>query len=142
MNKKGLILGAIIIALTGAFVAYQQYNKPHADINEMSADFEVRSTDLIEEFGTDEAVASTKYTDKTLEVHGIVHKVDKGEQNQLLLFDDGKDHIVSIELLDPDSEVEKGMPLTVRAFYTGLLEGDPSFGLPGDIQLKKGIIIE
>lgn len=76
--KKSLKIAsiiAIVAILSGAYVAYQMWNKPHADAAEMEG-IKVTAAQLVGAYETDEALANSTYLSKVVEVTGSVAEVN------------------------------------------------------------------
>jgi hypothetical protein len=67
--KYVIILILFLVAL-GAGIGLKMFFKPHADVSKMDADFKVEAAGLLGEFQLDETVATTKYSEKALEISG------------------------------------------------------------------------
>lgn len=70
MKTKYIIFAGLFLILIGAGIGLKMFFKPHADINKLKAEFEVEASVLIEEFERDENAATTKYSEKVLEISG------------------------------------------------------------------------
>jgi hypothetical protein len=66
---------AVVAILSGAYVAYKMWNKPHADAAEMEG-IKVSAAELVGAYETDEAAANSKYLSKVVEVNGTVSEVN------------------------------------------------------------------
>ena len=73
------ILGFIVIVvIAGAGFAWWVYHKPHRNINDEIA-VQSETNALLDAFKQNEKTASTSYTDKVLELSGIVQEASKNE---------------------------------------------------------------
>ena len=68
----------VIVVIAGAGFAWWVYHKPHRDINNEIA-VKVEATALLDAFKQNEKTASGQYTDKVLELSGIVKEASKNE---------------------------------------------------------------
>ena len=66
----------VIVVIAGAGFAWWVYHKPHRDINNEIA-VKVPVNTLLDAFKQNEKTASTQYTDKVLELTGIVKEASK-----------------------------------------------------------------
>lgn len=92
--KNKLILFVGILAILGIIIAYTMYNKPHTDVGNSDAQFEMTADELFGAFDAEYDIAREKYEDQIILVSGQLHSLDMGndEAPQLLLltsFDDG-----------------------------------------------------
>ena len=63
----------VIVVIAGAGFAWWVYHKPHRNINNEIA-VKVATNALLDAFKQNEKTASTSYTDKVLELSGIVQE--------------------------------------------------------------------
>jgi len=125
MNKK-IILSAIALALLiGALVGYKMYNKPHRDLAEANADYELSATELFADYETGETAANAKYLDKVIRVEGEILTVSTDEAGQTsLTLDAGGIMGGVICQLDPeigDTAFSEGQQVTLNGLCTGML---------------------
>lgn len=125
MNKK-IILGAIaLVLLIGALVGYRMYNKPHRDLANVTADYQVSATELFTDYEAGETEANTKYLDKVIRVEGEILNVNTDESGQTsLTLDAGGIMGGVICQLDPDigkGNFSKGQRVTLNGLCTGML---------------------
>lgn len=126
--KYAIVLALIAIAI-GAGVGLKMFFKPHADISKLKAEFKLEASNLITEFGQDENTATTKYSEKILEISGkLVAKNKLPNGTDLLVLEDEMQGI-SCQL---DSSwasanqsviqsLETGNPVTVKGVCKGYL---------------------
>jgi hypothetical protein len=126
--KYAIVLALIAIAI-GAGVGLKMFFKPHADISKLKAEFKLDASNLITEFGQDENTATTKYSEKILEISGkLVAKNKLPNGTDLLVLEDEMQGI-SCQL---DSSwasanqsviqsLETGNPVTVKGVCKGYL---------------------
>lgn len=145
MLKKILIGGALLLVV-GLVVGYFIWNTPHRDINSEKADYVTTVAETAAEFEKGAAEAEKKYTEKVVEFSGEVSKVVPGDSITSLLFTGNEAYGILCEMLPGENEkaakVNKGDKIKVKAFYKGYMEGEPDFGMAGDILFKKGVIVE
>lgn len=86
MKLKYLILTALFVVLLGAAIGLKMFFKPHADIVKQKPDFTIEATTLLSEFEEDENTATTKYSEKVLEISGKLAAKSKLESRTHLLI--------------------------------------------------------
>lgn len=132
--------------VAGLVVGYIIWNTPHRDINSEAADFTLTAAEAASEFEKGAAEAEKKYTEKVVEFSGQVNKVVPGDSITSLMIAGNEAYGVLCEMLPEENEraakVKKGDQVKVKAFYKGYMEGEPDFGMAGDILFKKGVIVE
>ena len=70
MKIRYMLIIILILIVIGAGIGLKMFFKPHADVNKMRTDFKVEAASLIGEFQKDENAATTKYSEKVLEING------------------------------------------------------------------------
>jgi len=89
MKIKYAIIFVLFVIVLGAAVGLKMFFKPHADINKLNAEFKVEATQLMDEFQKEESVATTKYSEKILEIRGkLVAKNKLPNGTDLLVLED------------------------------------------------------
>jgi len=89
MKRKYLIIFALIVVFLGAGISLKMFFKPHADINKLKAEYTLDGSSLIDEFVKDENTATTKYSEKVLEITGALKAKSKMENGtDLLILED------------------------------------------------------
>lgn len=85
----------VIIGIMGGGFAWWVYNKPHRNINNEVA-VKVSVNTLLDAFKQNEKTASTQYTDKVLELSGIVKEASKNEAGKWVVNIENGAHTGSI----------------------------------------------
>jgi hypothetical protein len=87
---KSIIWFLVGIVIIGFSIGIYMYNKPVADIDEVSHDIEISATALFEAFETDEAAANQMYLDKVILVSGsVVSITDNGRDEASVTLETG-----------------------------------------------------
>lgn len=142
MNKwlKISLIG-FVIGLICAFVVYKVMYRPVKEIESFKVNLSIDGGALVDEFIKDPQNANEKYLEKVLEVSGIVHKIEVSDSSLTILFDDGKDYIISMSVNEKNTEKAKQLKVgdltALIGQYNGYIEGDKSFMVPGTIQLSR-----
>lgn len=77
--KKKLLIFLVLIALV-SFGVYQYVYKSHRSIADEKAAFELKTSELIESYKTDENAANAKFLDQTITVTGQITAVNPSEK--------------------------------------------------------------
>jgi hypothetical protein len=89
MKIKYAIILVLVIIVIGAGVGLKMFFKPHADVNKLEAEFKMEASKLMDEFQKEEATATTKYSEKVLEINGkLVAKNKLPNGTNLLILED------------------------------------------------------
>ncbi len=128
--KARYIIGIIVIAiLAGAGIGLKMFFKPHAEISKLNIDFQVNAPDLMNEFQQNETAATTKYSEKVLEISGKLVAKNKLENGTNILVLEDEMQGISCQL---DStwaksnqtviqELQLGQPVKVKGICKGYL---------------------
>lgn len=81
-NVLLIVLGAGLLAAVGAFMIY---NKPHKDLNALTADVQLSATELYQAFEADETEANERFLGKLVEVDGQVQEMTETEGGGMLV---------------------------------------------------------
>lgn len=120
--RRKIAVGVLIVLVSGAFVAYRLYNKPHRDPSR-EVGIKVEAIKLFADFQTDEAQANNMYLGKTLEVNGVVTEIAENQEQSLILVLESGDPIFGVRctLTASDYRPEVGESVTVKGICTGYL---------------------
>ncbi|HOY14744.1 MAG TPA: hypothetical protein PLY70_16475 [Saprospiraceae bacterium] len=78
MRKKSFLVISILLLIL-LFIGYNMYNKEVDKVADLKTDQKVEAKTLLTEFESDELAANKLYLDKTIEVSGMVTKVEENE---------------------------------------------------------------
>jgi hypothetical protein len=129
MKIKYAVIGIIALIIIGALIGLKMFFKPHADINKLEAEFKVTATSLMDEFQKEENSATTKYSEKILEINGkLVAKSKLPNGTDLLVMEDEMqgvscqlDSVWASENQVTVQQLEIGKPVTVKGVCKGYL---------------------
>ena len=89
MKIKYAIILVLAVIIVGAGVGLKMFFKPHADVNKLDAEFKLEASKLMDEFQKEENAATTKYSEKVLEISGkLVAKNKLPNGTDLLVLED------------------------------------------------------
>lgn len=127
--KKALLISLIVLliaAFSAMYIYTRVYNKPHIDVYEADADYNVSALELIEEFEMDEQQANRRYLDKIVQVNGIIRNIET--VNGLSVITLGYDGALAGVICNMDPVENKdvlglkvGQPLEAKGVCTGYL---------------------
>ena len=85
MNRKAIVIVFLLIALAGAYVVFNMYNKQHDDLRKVKADAILTAKELFKDYETEE-LGDAKYLGKIVELSGsILELEDHVEKSQVIL---------------------------------------------------------
>jgi len=128
--KAKYIIGIIVIAiLAGAGIGLKMFFKPHAEISKLNIDFQINAPDLMNDFQRNETAATTKYSEKVLEISGKLVAKNKLENGTDVLVLEDEMQGISCQLDSTwaklnQSEIQglqTGQPIKVKGICKGYL---------------------
>jgi cytochrome c-type biogenesis protein CcmE len=132
------LLITALFALTAAFFLN---NKDPLDIAKARA-IAVKAIDLYSVYSFDSVSAGKMYTDKILEVSGIVKEVSVNTQQQKVVFlKTGTDQAaVNCTLEMPVENIRPHEKINIKGICSGIGQGEPDMGIVGDVYLTRCIL--
>ncbi len=125
LRVRIIIVAALLII--GLALAMFLYNKPHAELQNKTADFSLTATDLFADFDRDEAAANAKYLDKIIQISGIIdEKIPSADGGMTLLIKDAEKMFgVNCAFLPEASaeleQLQTGTQVSLKGICTGML---------------------
>lgn len=141
MSTKKIIIAVLLLAvIAGGIYAWREYTRPVRDLDSATADYTVQATALIQEFMVNESVASQKYLNKIIAVHGVVKLVDTTDGACIVALGDTAD-MSSVRCVMNDAAtgavaVQKGAVVTLKGAVTGF-KNDETGLLGSDVELNR-----
>jgi len=139
MNKKKLLIAAVIIGAIAAYFIWANFLKTAPSMRKLDTAFQVEAVALYKEFDSNEATANAKYLNKIIEVTGVVANIEVSEDSKpiISLKTEGFGVIKCTMESDLDdeelSEIQMNSTLVIKAECIGMLL---------DVLLNRSIIIE
>tara|TARA_B100000795_G_scaffold264792_1_gene245724 strand:+ start:2993 stop:3412 length:420 start_codon:yes stop_codon:yes gene_type:complete len=126
MKIKKIIIGILVFAIIGAFVAYKMYNKPHVNVAAASADISLTADEILNDFSSDENSANSKYLEKIIEVKGVVSEINIEKEKGIITLKTNDDFgSVLCHLSDEATKklnlLKEGQAIIVKGICTGFL---------------------
>ena len=140
MNKKKLLLIAVVIAAVAGYFVWDNFLRTGPPMKDLTAEFRVNAIDMQAEFMESEEAANVKYQNKIVEVVGEVEdvEIEEGRLPVIKLRADGFGVVsCTMESQLTQEEMEK-----VKINSTLVLRGESIGFLLVDVQLNRCIVIE
>ena len=122
---KVLLGGILFLAVVAVGTGIYFYNLKPQDLRKVKPDYIITSSELLKEFESDEVSATTKYTNKILEVTGEIFSVEEtGTGSYNISLQTGSDFskvICTFPSIDTPSAFETGKIITLRGECSGFL---------------------
>ena len=145
MKKKKLIILSILVfgLLGGGWYAYSEFTRKVKDLSRVSADLEMKSSDLIAAFEKNESLANENYLDKVIAVQGRVRSVEKNVQGHysVILGEEGSLSSVRCSMDSSHqqevADIPTGSVITIKGACTGF-NADELLG--SDVILNRSVV--
>ncbi len=117
-----VLLSGLIILVTGGFVGYKMYTKPHRNVEHAKA-ITATATQLATAFENNEATANSIYLDKILEVTGNISDLSQNQKGETIITLNGTDMSTVRGTLEAvgKTELKAGATITLKGICTGYL---------------------
>jgi tRNA_anti-like len=119
---KWTLLSVLAITITGAFVGYKMYSKPHRNVEKATA-LAISAEELATVYETNESEANSLYLDKVLEVKGEINEISKNQKGETVIALKGSD-MSSVRCTIggvPPVEIKPGSSIALKGICTGYL---------------------
>jgi len=142
-TKKTIIFSLLGIIAIGGAIAFYLYNKGPIDVKNASG-IKVAATELYQTFSKDSTEAKKKYTDKILEVSGIVTQVSQNQQNQAIVLIKTNESGASVNctMEGPADAIKEKDAIVLKGICTGMGMGDVDLGILGDVYLVRCYLVK
>ena len=129
----------VIVLIAGAGFAWWIYHKPQRNINNEIA-VKTETNALLDAFKQNEKTASTQYTDKVLELSGIVKEASKNEAGKWVVNIENATHTGSITVAFSalQDQVQPFDSITYKGICAGYFPEDNNIVINEAVLLFKG----
>lgn len=126
--KKYKIIAGITVSLVvfACIYGYKQYSRRLPDTHALQAAFDLKATDLLRQFETDEATATAQYSGEVISVQGIIGSVQATDSSGTVFLNE--DNSMTSVMCQFDSEnfkeirgLQKGELITIKGICSGYL---------------------
>ncbi len=137
-KKKYLFLFVFILVLVAVGIGYYMYNKPAINVQN-TASKKISATDLYAVFRDDSAQAKKNYTNRIIEVSGMVTLITKNQQQQhvVMLKTNLADASINCTMEGIAPGIAAGKMAAVKGICSGMGEGDADIGILGDVYMVR-----
>lgn len=145
MNKKRLLLIAVVVAAIGGYFVWANFLKTAPSMSRLDADYRVNAVSFYAEFEESEEAANVKYQNKIVEIVGEVEGIDVSEGTlPIITFKTDGFGIVKCTMetqlsSDELNSIEINSSLVIRGELQGVLG---AAGLITDVLIGRSIVIE
>ncbi len=129
MNTKNkiVLLLSILLLVAGLYMYYGIYNRSYKNIETISAEVKISSTELVSSFMMNEKFANSIYRGKIIEVDGVLKEVTfLNNRNTVLLYSDNKYSSVLCDMqanqIEEVKKLKKGQKVKIKGVCKGFLK--------------------
>lgn len=143
-NRNKILLLVIGVAIAIAGLGYCLYNKEHVNVED-SKGVSVNALDLYHTYFSDSIAANKIYGNKIVEVAGEVKSVGMNEQKQQLIMMASGNPSASVNCTlekNPATVPAVGTKIIVKGICSGIGEGDEELGIPADVYVTRGYLMQ
>ncbi len=125
-NTKAILFATLIaMGISATTVWYFAIYQQSAEYNDRSNEKGITNTaeNLVQEFIADESAANQKYSNKVVEVSGVIEKTETGATT-IVFLKAGNNGFVSANLKQAVNGLAVGATITVKGIFTGFILGE------------------
>lgn len=149
MNKKKIIKNILLLvfflATLIAFYGYKEFNRKNESLISSTADFKLKSKDLIESFSSDEKSSNLKFGGKVIQLFGYIKDIVKDEKGYYTIIIGDQSSLSAIRCSIDSSYSNQAEQLKVNALIVikGICTGynADEMGLGSDVILNRCVVI-
>jgi hypothetical protein len=126
-RKYKISLLVILVAISvAAIYGYSEYNRGMLDTHQLKPIFKINAQELLKQFETNESGATSRYTDKTISVGGIVSYTNVTDTSASIYLNDASSVASVICVFQKDSykesnKLKTGDSVTIKGICSGYL---------------------
>jgi tRNA_anti-like len=138
VRKKNIVLFILAIIIIAGAIGFYLYNKGPVNVRSAGAT-KADAVTLYKAFIKDSVQAKQSYTNKILEVSGIVARVSKNKQNQVIVMLQTNEAgaYINCTLEEEAVSPEENKQAVLKGICTGMGMSDPDLGILGDVYLTR-----
>lgn len=136
MRKKYIIYSILVFVVIVGAIGFFMFNKGPVAVKNAAA-LKVKAEELYVAFAEDSVLARQAYANKILAVSGMVSRVSKNQQNQVIVMLQTNESgaFVNCTLEEEGVRPQENKPAVLKGICTGIGMSDPDLGILGDVYL-------
>jgi len=146
INKIVLILFVLAIAIGGYFYITSEINRKSPSMANIPEDFEINTTDLLDEYQTNPGEADKKYLGKIILLSGNIKSLENSEKGFYTIVLGDSSSMSSVRCsMDNSAAIDAGgLPIGTAIMLRGECTGfnPDDLGLGADVVLNRCVIIK
>ena len=143
VNKKIILFSFLAIVIIGGAVGFYMFNKGPVNVNNAKGK-KIEAAALYQVFLKDSVQGRKEYANKILEVSGMVVKVSKNQQNQVIVMLQTNETgaYVNCTLEKDVTGLVENKQAVLKGICTGMGMGDADLGIMGDVYLVRCYLVK
>ena len=138
-KKKNIIIIFLAVIIIAGAIGFYFYNKGPVNVKNAAA-IKTEAAALYQSFLKDSTVAKKTYLNNVLEVSGLVMKVSKNQENQVIVMLQTNESGAYVNCTM--EELAENKQVTLKGICTGMGMGDADLGIMGDVYLVRCYLIK
>lgn len=141
--KKNIVIFFSAVIIIAAAIGFYFYNKGPVNVKNATA-IKTEAAALYQSFLKDSATAKKTYLNNVLEVSGLVMKVAKNQEDQVIVMLQTNEAGAYINCtMEKDAAVlPENKQVTLKGICTGMGMGDADLGIMGDVYLLRCYLVK
>ena len=140
--KQVIIISISLLLVTAVAVGLYMYNRGPVNIR-TSRSVDVCAINVYKEYLSDSAAARKNYDGKVLSITGRVSDIGKNQQGEpIVKLETGTDGGYINCTMDEPVSLQEGQDAIIKGLCSGMGQGEPELGIPGDVYITRAIFIK
>ncbi|MBK7306957.1 MAG: hypothetical protein IPO01_04120 [Chitinophagaceae bacterium] len=141
-KKKNIIIIFLAVIIIAGAIGFYFYNKGPVNVKNAAA-IKTEAAALYQSFLKDSTVAKKTYLNNVLEVSGLVMKVSKNQENQVIVMLQTNESGAYVNCtMEEVAGLAENKQVTLKGICTGMGMGDADLGIMGDVYLVRCYLIK
>ena len=141
-KKKNIIIIFLAVIIIAGAIGFYFYNKGPVNVKNAAA-IKTEAAALYQSFLKDSTVAKKTYLNNVLEVSGLVMKVSKNQENQVIVMLQTNESGAYVNCtMEEVAGLAENKQVTLKGICTGMGMGDGDLGIMGDVYLVRCYLIK
>ena len=141
-KKKNIIIIFLAVIIIAGAIGFYFYNKGPVNVKNAAA-IKTEAAALYQSFLKDSTVAKKTYLNNVLEVSGLVMKVSKNQENQVIVMLQTNESGAYVNCTMAEvAGLAENKQVTLKGICTGMGMGDADLGIMGDVYLVRCYLIK
>ena len=142
-NKKNILLFFLAIIIIGGAIGFYMFNKGPVNVKNAKGK-KTEAAALYQGFLKDSVQGKKDYTNKILEVSGVIMRVSKNQQNQVIVMLQTNEAgaYINCTMEEDVTGLAENKQVTLKGICTGMGMSDPDLGIMGDVYLVRCYLVK